>query len=100
MPGSHADTRLLDLDPVVCRKGLGHLLRDLEIGAQVVGGGALRELDQPARVLNKQRLISWCDGAELVENALNLREPVAGAIRSAVPQAQTQQLEASYDIHV
>src|SRR6185295_4567711 len=50
------------------------------------------------RVSNEHRLISRCDCPELVEDVLNLRQPIAGATRSGVPQAQTQQFKAPYYI--
>ena len=100
MPTSHSNAGFVDLNPVLCRKGLGYFLRDFKIGAQVVCCVALRQLDQPPRVSNKHRLIGRCDCPELVEDALNLRQPIADATRSGVPQAQTQQFKAPYDIQI
>ena len=58
-----------------------YLLRDCKIGRQFVGGGALRQLDQPARISHKDRLIGRCECPKPVEHALNLRQPIAGVAR-------------------
>ena len=86
VPGSHANAGLVDFKPVLFRKSR-HLLRDCKIGRQFVGGGALRQLDQPARISHKDRLIGRCECPKPVEHALNLRQPIAGVARSAIPQA-------------
>src|SRR5687767_1612260 len=100
MPGSHSNAGFVDLNPVLCRKALRDFFRDVEIGPQFVCRGALRHLDQPSRVSHQHRLISRCDLPELVEHVLKLREPIAGAARSGIPQPHTQELETPDHIQV
>ncbi len=100
MPGSHSDAGFVDLNPVLFREGLLDLFRDFEIGAQCVGRGALRHLDQPSRISHEHRLISRGGCPEMVEQALKVREPIAGGARFVIPQAHTQQLEAANHIQV
>src|SRR5688572_21259396 len=100
MPGGHSNPGFVDLAAVRFRKGFCYSLCDFEIGTQIIGRGALCQLDQPSRVSHQHRLISRCDLPELVEHVLKLREPIAGAARSGIPQPHTQELETPDHIQV
>src|SRR5271155_344951 len=105
MPAEHSYMGLLDFEPVRFRKRLCDLPGNLEIGRQLIGNEALRQWNQPARIAHDYRLIGWGAFPELIEHALNFREPSAGLFlcevaRALIPEAHAQELETPEYIQV
>src|ERR1700722_7789520 len=93
MPAKHSNMGLLDFERVRFWQRLCNLPGDLEIGRQLIGNEALRQWNQPARIAHDHGLIGWRAFPQLIEHALNLREPPAGAARALIPDAHAQKLE-------
>src|SRR5688572_6805442 len=98
MSARHAGAGFEDLEEVLVRERARDALRNLEVAVKLVGRRALGQRKQPTCVAHEHRLLGRRGSPHVVEQALDLREPLAR--RARIPEAHREQHEPPQHIQV